>query len=94
MSVPGVFRLVHPGRPWYLVPFASRHNRTRLCFASMEILVLFALILLNGVFAMSEIAPVMARRTRLQKFVDEGDAGAAAPGKLGEDPTRFLSANA
>ncbi len=58
----------------------------------MEILVLFALIVLNGVFAMSEIALVTARRTRLQKLVDEGDAGAAAAVKLGEDPTRFLSA--
>ncbi len=57
----------------------------------MEILVLFALILLNGVFAMSEIALVTARRARLQKLVDEGDAGAAAAVKLGEDPTRFLS---
>jgi len=57
----------------------------------MEILVLFALILLNGVFAMSEIALVTARRTRLQKLVDEGDAGAAAALKLGDDPTRFLS---
>jgi putative hemolysin len=58
----------------------------------MELLVLFALILLNGVFAMSEIALVTARRARLQKLVDdEGDAGAAAALKLGEDPTRFLS---
>ncbi|MDO9136142.1 hemolysin family protein [Hydrogenophaga sp.] len=57
----------------------------------MEIAILFALILLNGVFAMSEIALVTARKVRLQKLVDEGDASAAAAVKLGEDPTRFLS---
>ncbi len=57
----------------------------------MEIAILFALILLNGLFAMSEIALVTARKTRLQKLIDEGDSGAAAAVKLGEDPTRFLS---
>ena len=57
----------------------------------MEIAILFALILLNGLFAMSEIALVTARKVRLQKLIDEGDSGAAAAVKLGEDPTRFLS---
>lgn len=57
----------------------------------MEIVILFGLILLNGAFAMSEIALVTARRTRLQKLIDEGDHAAAAAVKLGEDPTRFLS---
>ena len=57
----------------------------------MEIAILFALILLNGLFAMSEIALVTARKARLQKMIDEGDSGAAAAVKLGEDPTRFLS---
>jgi putative hemolysin len=57
----------------------------------MEIAILFALILLNGVFAMSEIALVTARKARLQKRIDEGDRAAIAAVKLGEDPTRFLS---
>ncbi|MDP3616058.1 MAG: hemolysin family protein, partial [Rubrivivax sp.] len=57
----------------------------------MEIAILFALIVLNGLFAMSEIALVTARKARLQKLVDDGDAGAAAAVQLGEDPTRFLS---
>src|SRR5215210_9181943 len=57
----------------------------------MEIAILFALILLNGLFAMSEIALVTARKARLQKLIDEGDRAAAAAAKLGEDPTRFLS---
>ena len=57
----------------------------------MEIAILIALIFLNGLFAMSEIALVTARKARLQKLIDEGDTGAAAAVKLGEDPTRFLS---
>jgi putative hemolysin len=56
-----------------------------------EILFLFGLILLNGVFAMSEIALVTARRGRLQHLVAQGDVGAAAALALNEDPTRFLS---
>lgn len=57
----------------------------------MEIALLFALILINGLFAMSEIALVTARKARMQKLIDEGDKAAAAAVKLGEDPTRFLS---
>lgn len=57
----------------------------------MEILILAGLILLNGLFAMSEIALVTARKTRLQLLVDQGDRAAIAAIKLGEDPTRFLS---
>lgn len=57
----------------------------------MEIFVLAALILLNGLFAMSEIALVTARRARLQALVDSGDAGAAAAMALNEHPTRFMS---
>eukprot|EP01136_Pigoraptor_vietnamica_P005639 Opistho-1_new@37550 len=57
----------------------------------MEIALLFVLILINGLFAMSEIALVTARKARMQKLIDEGDRAAAAAVKLGEDPTRFLS---
>ncbi len=57
----------------------------------MEIAILLALILLNGLFAMSEIALVTARRARLQRQVEDGDRGAIEAIKLGEDPTRFLS---
>ncbi|THF56836.1 hemolysin family protein [Pseudothauera rhizosphaerae] len=57
----------------------------------MEILILVALILLNGLFAMSEIALVAARRARLARLAEEGDGAAAVAVKLGEDPTRFLS---
>ncbi|MBU1397086.1 MAG: DUF21 domain-containing protein, partial [Gammaproteobacteria bacterium] len=57
----------------------------------MEILLLAALIVLNGVFAMSEIALVMARRARLARLADAGSATAAAAMKLHDEPTRFLS---
>jgi putative hemolysin len=57
----------------------------------MEIAILFSLILLNGVFAMSEIALVTARRARLQKLAEEGDQSAAAAVQLGTDPNQFLS---
>jgi putative hemolysin len=57
----------------------------------MEIAILFGLILLNGVFAMSEIALITARRIRLQQLADEGDSAAAAAIQLGDDPNRFLS---
>ena len=58
---------------------------------SMEILFLFLLILLNGVFAMSEIALVTARKARLQRYIDEGDRGAIAAAQVGAEPTHLLS---
>ena len=57
----------------------------------MEITLLFFLILVNGAFAMSEIALVAARKGRLQKLADEGDHGAARALELNQEPTRFLS---
>jgi putative hemolysin len=49
------------------------------------------LILANGVFAMSEIAVVTARKVRLQQRADEGDARAQAALNLAHDPEKFLS---
>lgn len=57
----------------------------------MEIAILLGLIILNGVFAMSEIALVTARRARLQRLAEAGDAAASAAIQLGDDPNRFLS---
>lgn len=61
------------------------------CPTTMEIALLFGLILLNGLFAMSEVALITARRVRLQKLADAGDGSAAAALALGEDPNKFLS---
>ena len=57
----------------------------------MDVAILFALILLNGAFAMSEIALVAVRKGRLQPLAAEGDAGAQAALRLHEEPTQFLS---
>jgi len=58
----------------------------------MEFLFLLLLILVNGLFAMSEIAVVSSRKTRLQQWVDEGKAGAGAALDLAVSPGHFLSA--
>ena len=58
----------------------------------MEIALLFILIVLNGMFAMSEIALVTARKARLSARAAEGDKGAQAALRLSADPARFLSA--
>ncbi|MEN2980125.1 hemolysin family protein [Tistrella bauzanensis] len=57
----------------------------------VEILIVCGLILLNAVFAMSEMALVSARRPRLIERAAAGDRSAAAALRLAEDPTRFLS---
>jgi len=57
----------------------------------MDIAILFALIVLNAVFAMSEIALVAARKARLQPLAEDGDTGAQAVLRLHEEPTQFLS---
>ncbi|MEK6249562.1 MAG: hemolysin family protein [Planctomycetales bacterium] len=57
----------------------------------MDIGILIFLILLNGVFAMSEIALVTARKNRLQRLAKDGDKSAAIAIRLGEEPTQFLS---
>jgi putative hemolysin len=57
----------------------------------MELLVLLALFLANGVFAMSELAVVSSRRSRLQHLADDGHPGATAALGLIEHPGRFLS---
>lgn len=55
------------------------------------VLIILFLILVNGVFAMSEIALVSAKRMRLQQQADQGDAAAAAALLLVDNPSRSLS---
>ena len=57
----------------------------------MDVAILLALIALNAVFAMAEIALITAKRAKLQRMVDGGDHRAAAALELSEDPNRFLS---
>jgi putative hemolysin len=56
-----------------------------------ELAVALVLILLNGVFSLSELAVVSARRPRLQVLAEQRRAGARAALALAEDPGRFLS---
>ena len=56
-----------------------------------EVVIIFLLLVANGIFAMSEIAVVTARKVRLQQRADQGDRRAAAALRLKEDPTEFLS---
>jgi putative hemolysin len=57
----------------------------------IEILIVVALILVNGVLAMSELAIVSSRPARLKVLADAGSRGAAIALKLAADPGRFLS---
>jgi len=56
-----------------------------------EILIILALILLNGVFAMAEIALVSARKTRLEAQANKGDKRAAEALKIANHPDKFIS---
>jgi len=58
---------------------------------SMELLILVCLIVLNGVFALSEMAIVSSRKPRLRAMADKGDGGARAALRLLDDPSRMLS---
>ena len=57
----------------------------------MDLVLIVLLILLNGVFAMSEIAVVSSRKARLQNLADDGSLGAEAALKLHQEPASFLS---
>ena len=56
-----------------------------------EILIIFGLILLNGVFAMAEIALVSARKARLEAQANKGDKKAKEALKLATHPDKFIS---
>ena len=56
-----------------------------------DIVLIVALIALNGVFAMSELAIVSSREARLRAMAKSGSAGAKAALLLAADPSRFLS---
>jgi putative hemolysin len=57
----------------------------------MDVLILTGLFVLNGLFAMSEIAILSARKIRLQQAVEDGVAGARTALELANEPSHFLS---
>lgn len=58
---------------------------------TFEILFIILLLLVNGVFAMSELAVVASRKSRLQRMADSGDRRARVALELAQQPERFLS---
>jgi putative hemolysin len=57
----------------------------------LEIFILLLLIIINGLFVMSEIALVSARKARLEGLANKGDAKAKVALVLAENPEKFLS---
>lgn len=57
----------------------------------MDIALLLLLILLNGIFAMSEIAVVSSRKARLQRLAEDGSPGAQSALALHSEPSNFIS---
>ena len=58
----------------------------------IAIAVVLLLVVLNGLFAMTELAVVSSRKSKLQARAERGDRGARAALKLADEPTQFLSA--
>ena len=59
--------------------------------SAVEVLVILVLLLINGLFAMTEIAVVSSRKARLQQRAEDGERGAAEALKLAQNPDEFLS---
>jgi putative hemolysin len=59
--------------------------------ALLDIAVVLVLVVINGIFSLSELAVISARRPRLRVMAAEGRSGAQAALDLAEDPGRFLS---
>lgn len=57
----------------------------------MDIVIIIVLILLNGLFSMSEIAIISARKSKLSSEAKQGNSKAAAALKLANEPDKFLS---
>jgi CBS domain containing-hemolysin-like protein len=62
-------------------------------FPWLDVAIIVLLVMLNGVFAMSELAIVSSRRPRLRALAKAGRKGAQTALDLAADPGRFLSAS-
>lgn len=60
-------------------------------FWGLDVLVVALLIVANGIFAMSELAVISARKVRLQQWAEEGNANARTALELAGAPSHFLS---
>src|SRR5215510_7603309 len=84
-----------PGR---LGPFVARAERgfpsrvaPDMTAIAIELCLIFALLIANGVFSMAEIAIVSARKARLRQLAETGDSRAKAALELAESPNTFLA---
>lgn len=68
-----------------MINLHKHHNKL------LELLIIFLLVLLNGIFSMSEIALVSSRKSRLEAAARNGDKKAKAALDLANSPNRFLS---
>ncbi len=85
-------RAARPVPPRDAPPWARIHpSRERPAGLTISLALILLLILANGVFALSEIAVVSARKSRLRVSAAEGDAKARRALELAESPSRFLA---
>src|SRR4051812_48691642 len=73
------------------IPDQIQCHRVPFSPCSMDFLLIALLTLLNGVFAMSELAVASSRKARLLAMAEDDDKGAAMALRLLEHPTQFLS---
>ena len=57
----------------------------------INIIIILILIIINGYLSMAELAVVSVRKSKLQKYIEEGNKNAIIVAELGEDPNEFLS---
>lgn len=71
--------------------FRAACKLLRMANVSYELVIILVLAIVNGVFAMSEVALLSARKSRLQHLADRGNASARRALELLQDPNNFLS---
>src|SRR5215469_18040795 len=73
------------------VPACRGPSRQAIAMLILHLSIVLLLIVVNGVFAMAEIALISARKARLLPLTEKGNRGAAAALELKADPSRLLA---
>ena len=84
-------KLFHVGRKPYLCNLITQTSYCSLVFNMDEIVIIIGLILLNGIFSMSEVALISARKSKLATDVKRGSKTAKVALDLANEPDKFLS---
>jgi putative hemolysin len=74
-----------------MVPQRHRYHPHHHNIMLIDLLFVFCLIILNGILAMTELAVVSSRRSKLQAQANNGNKGAKIALELKDDPSKFLS---